>query len=106
MIHGTNTAPVGTAMPAQPMQNALAARAQPGAPMPGQPMPGQPMQPVGTAMPAQPGFRMGMPVQAQPIMARPGLPPQGTAMPAQPMQPWQQPQQPQNALMQRARGFV
>ena len=39
-------------------------------------------------------FRMGMPMQAQPMM------------PAQPMQPAAMPpQQPQNALMQRARGF-
>ncbi len=88
---------------AQPLQNVLAQRLgmQPGAAQPGAaPMPGQAR---GTAMPMQGGFRMGMPVQAQPPMM-----PQGTAMRPQLGLPQPQAQiaaaPPQNALGQRVKG--
>lgn len=88
---------------AQPLRNVLGQRAGPMPPAQPQPMPVPGAPSVGTAMQPQ-NFRMGMPLQAQPVLQRPGMLPQGTAMPAQPMQQWQQPPA-QNALMQRARGF-
>lgn len=102
----------------EPLQNALAQRAQGLGPQPQPvgPQPGQPMPVRGTAMPQpggqpwqmpQGGFEMrprvpiGMPVQGAPVMRQMG------AMQPQPQMPVQQPQpQMQNAMMQRANGMM